>query len=62
MTRTPKLEGTELRRCGAPARCPQGWGQLTVERAGNDLYAIVYGRRVAQRGRPGTPEAGTWVR
>jgi hypothetical protein len=49
MTRTLKLEGTELRRRGARARYPRGWGQLTVERAGNDLYAIVDGRRVAQR-------------
>jgi hypothetical protein len=28
---------------------------------GSDIFVMVDGVRVAARGRPGTPEAGTWV-
>jgi len=28
---------------------------------GNDIYVVVDGQRIAKRGRPRTPQAGTWV-
>jgi len=27
----------------------------------NDLYVMMDGRPIAKRGKPGTPEAGTWI-
>jgi len=28
---------------------------------GHDLFLIANGEKVARRGRPGTPQAGTWI-
>ena len=28
---------------------------------GIDLYVLVDGKRIAKRGQPGTPQAGTWI-
>jgi hypothetical protein len=33
-----------------------------IESDGKDIYVILHGvGRIAKRGRPGTPQAGTWV-
>ncbi len=36
-------------------------GTAGVEPAGRNLYLLMDGRRIARRGRPGTPQARTWV-
>jgi hypothetical protein len=33
----------------------------SIESTGRDIFVVVDGVRIARRGRPGTPEAGTWV-
>ena len=35
--------------------------EFKIESDGRDLYVVVDGVRVAKRGHPGTPEAGTWI-
>lgn len=35
--------------------------QFDLERDGQDLFILFYGVRIARRGQPGTPQAGTWV-
>jgi hypothetical protein len=32
-----------------------------LEPDGSDLFVTMDGKRVAKRGRPGTPQAGTWI-
>jgi hypothetical protein len=32
-----------------------------MENDGADIFIVVDERRIAKRGRPGTPQAGTWV-
>jgi hypothetical protein len=32
-----------------------------VEFDGKDIFVIVDGVKIAKRGHPGTPEAGTWI-
>jgi hypothetical protein len=44
-----KLNGTE----GEPP--------ASIEDAGDDLFVVVNGLRIARRGRPGTKEAKTWI-
>jgi hypothetical protein len=34
---------------------------IAITSDGRDIYVVVDGARIARRGRPGTPEAGTWV-
>ena len=34
---------------------------VKIESDVRDLYVVVDGVRVAKRGHPGTPEAGTWI-
>jgi hypothetical protein len=34
---------------------------VKIERDGGDLFLWFDGRRIAKRGHPGTPEAGTWI-
>ena len=36
-------------------------GEARVVSDGNDIFVAYDGRRIAQRGRPNTPQAGTWV-
>jgi hypothetical protein len=40
-----------------PAKGPK----VEVERTDTDLFVVVDGVRVAERGQPGTSAAGTWV-
>ena len=35
--------------------------ECSVEREGHDLFVVFDGKRIAKRGQPGTPQAGTWV-
>jgi hypothetical protein len=35
--------------------------EIEILSDGRDMFAVVDGVRIAKRGRPGTPEAGTWV-
>jgi hypothetical protein len=35
--------------------------EIEIVSDGRDMFAVVDGVRIAKRGRPGTPEAGTWV-
>jgi hypothetical protein len=35
--------------------------EFKIESDGHDMFVVVDGVRIAKRGRPGTPEAGTWV-
>jgi hypothetical protein len=35
--------------------------EVEIVSDGRDMFALVDGVRIAKRGRPGTPEAGTWV-
>jgi hypothetical protein len=32
-----------------------------IESDGSDLFVVFDGKRIARRGRPGTPQARTWV-
>jgi hypothetical protein len=32
-----------------------------VESDGHDLFIVFDGKRIAKRGKPGTPQAGTWI-
>jgi hypothetical protein len=32
-----------------------------IEYNGADMFVLIEGRRIAKRGRPGTPQAGTWI-
>ena len=34
---------------------------VKVEFVENNIFVVVDGLRIAQRGQPGTPQAGTWV-
>jgi hypothetical protein len=34
---------------------------VTGESDGTDIFVVVDGQRIAKRGRPGTPQAGTWI-
>jgi hypothetical protein len=34
---------------------------LTFEGDGADLFVLLDGLKIAKRGHPGTPQAGTWV-
>jgi hypothetical protein len=35
--------------------------EIDLERDGNDLFVVYYGRRIAKRGRPGTRQAKRWI-
>lgn len=35
--------------------------EVEIVSDGQDMFAVADGVRIAKRGRPGTPEAGTWV-
>jgi hypothetical protein len=35
--------------------------ECKIESDGEDLFVVYDGVRIAKRGRPGTPQAGTWV-
>ena len=35
--------------------------ECMVERDAHDMFVVFDGKRIAKRGRPGTPQAGTWV-
>jgi hypothetical protein len=35
--------------------------QIEIMSDGVDIFVLADGRRIARRGRPGTPQAGTWV-
>jgi hypothetical protein len=35
--------------------------EVQIEGDGHDIFVVFDGRRVAKRGHPGTPQAGTWV-
>ncbi len=35
--------------------------ELAVESTGKDMYLVFDGVRIAQRGKPGTPQAKTWI-
>ena len=34
---------------------------VTIDSDGADLFLVVDGLRIAKRGDPGTPQAGTWI-
>lgn len=34
---------------------------VAVEFTGDDIFVTADGKKIAKRGHPGTPEAGTWV-
>jgi hypothetical protein len=36
-------------------------GQAAIETDGMDVFVVYDGVRIAKRGEPGTPQAGTWV-
>jgi hypothetical protein len=36
-------------------------GEASVESDGINVFVIYDGKRIAERGRPHTPQAGTWV-
>jgi len=36
-------------------------GEASVESDGINVFVIYDGKRIAERGRPNTPQAGTWV-
>ena len=36
-------------------------GQAELESDGINVFVIYDGKRIAERGRPDTPQAGTWV-
>ena len=36
-------------------------GDVTVQNDGTDIFVVVDGQRIAKRGRPGTPQTGTWI-
>jgi len=35
--------------------------KVLIEGSGKDIFVFVDGVKVAKRGQPGTPQAGTWV-
>jgi hypothetical protein len=35
--------------------------KVIIDGDGNDLFVIADGVKIAKRGRPGTPQVGTWV-
>jgi hypothetical protein len=35
--------------------------ELAFESTGKDMYFVYDGVRIAQRGKPGTPQAKTWI-
>jgi hypothetical protein len=35
--------------------------QVTIVSDGVDIFVLADGRRIAKRGRPGSPQTGTWV-
>jgi hypothetical protein len=35
--------------------------EITLEFTGDDIFVIAAGIKIAKRGRPGTPQAKTWV-
>ena len=53
-----------MRSCGI-ARRPPGDQMSNLENgilfSGDDMFVIHQGKRVAKRGRPGTPQAGKWI-
>ena len=34
---------------------------VVIQGEGEDLFVIVDGVKIAKRGKPGTPQAGTWI-
>ena len=36
-------------------------GEAAIESDGTDVFVIYDGKRIAKRGHPDTPQAGTWV-
>ena len=44
-----------------PETLPFVRGNIDMKRVGRNLYLLFDGKRIAKRGHPGTPQAGTWI-
>jgi hypothetical protein len=38
----------------------QNWN-VVLESVGDEIFVVVNGLKIAKRGQPGTPHAGTWI-
>ena len=38
-----------------------GIPETRIENDGRDIFVVVEGQKIAKRGHPGTPQAGTWI-
>ncbi|QDM14780.1 hypothetical protein FNL55_01550 [Tardiphaga sp. vice352] len=62
-SRDAKFKKEAAKKTGQTAapKIEDGEGELTTLRRGNELYLLADGKKIARRGRPGSPQAGTWI-
>ena len=61
--RGPLIEGLRSACKGVQGSRREGvpMNMVTIDSDGADLFVVVDGLRIAKRGDPGTPQAGTWI-